>query len=255
MNAPLTVALMHPDLLEAQASVDWALSQLPGLAKRLDDWMDRSIVMELRDPGAVAEHNLIIGVQKELLPLSFNVEVGAYINALRSGLDILAAALVRRHRLPFDEDEVYFPIARSEATFTKQSWPGRKFIDALPANEQQIIASLRPYKGGSAPLWALHHLDIVRKHRRLLTVLPRPITITLQGTLQLGDFKPLAVDAVHVNEEIIIGMLRKGVDPKLVRAKFYVALDEQEHIQRRPVPGMLAYLYDVVTGIIRQFDY
>jgi hypothetical protein len=255
MNAPLTATLMHSDLLEAQASADWALSQLPGLAKRLDEWMDRSIVMELRNPGAVAEHNLIIGVQKEPLPLSFNVEVGAYINALRSGLDILAAALVRRHRLPFDENDVYFPIAWNEATFTKQSWPGRKFIDALPANEREIIASLRPYKGGSAPLWALHHLDIVRKHRRLLTVLPRPITITLQGTLQPGDFKPLAVDAVHVNEEIIIGMLRKGVDPTLVHAKFYVAVDEQEHIQRRPVPGMLAYLYDVVTGIIRQFDY
>lgn len=216
--------------------------------------MDRSITMELRDPGAAADMNLIIGVQEEPLPLSFNVEVGAYINALRSSLDILAMALVRRHGLAFDEDEVCFPVARSEATFTKKSWGGRRFIDALPPNEQAVMESLKAYKGGSPPIWALHHLDIVRKHRRLLTVLPRPITITLQGTLRPDDFQPLAVDAVHVNEEIIIGMLRKDVDLELVRAKFYVALDEQEDIQRRPVTATLAYLYDVATGIIAQFD-
>jgi len=255
MTAPLTAAVTRPDLFEGLASANWALAQLPDLAKRLDTWMDSSIRMELRDPGPQSEINLIIGVQKEPLPLSFNVEVGAYINAIRSSLDILAGALVRRHSLLFDEDEVAFPIARNEAAFANKNWRGRQLLDALPTNEREIIESLKPYKGGSPSIWALHHLDIVRKHRRLLTVLPRPITITLQGTLEPGDFQPLAVDAVHVNEEVIIGMLRKGVKPNLVRAQFYVALDEQEHMPRRPVPGVLAHLYDVATGIIRQFDY
>jgi hypothetical protein len=74
--------LLQHDLLEAQASVDWALSQLPGLAKRVDAWLDRSIAVELRYPGAGTPHNLIIGVDKEPLPLSFNVAAGAYINAI-----------------------------------------------------------------------------------------------------------------------------------------------------------------------------
>ena len=188
MIVPLTAAATRTDLLEALASADWALVQLPDLAKRLDAWIDSSIRMEVRDPGPQAEINLIIGVQKEPLPLSFNVEVGAYINAIRSSLDILAGALVRRHSLPFDEDEVAFPIARNEAGFAKRKWCGRQFLDSLPANEREIIESLKPYKGGSASIWALHHLDIVRKHRRLLTVLPRPITITLERHIEARRF-------------------------------------------------------------------
>lgn len=249
------VPIMHPDLLEAQASVGWALSRLPDLAKRLDAWLDRSVTTELRDPGAHATHNLIIGVEKELLPLSFHVEVGAYINAIRSSLDILAMALVRRHNVNIREDKVYFPIARSETRFADTNWSGRKLINALPANERQIIESLKPYQGGSHAIWTLHHLDVVRKHQRLLSVVLRPISISLQGTLTPGDFEPLAVEAVHVNEETIIGMLRKGVDANLVRSKFYVGLNEEGHLLRRPVAGALAHLTDVASGIIALFDY
>jgi hypothetical protein len=183
---------MRTDLLEAQASVAWAVSQLPGLAKRLDAWLEHGVTTELRDPGADATHNLIIGVEKELMPLSFNVEVGAYVNAIRSSLDILAMVLVRRHNLDIKEDKVYFPIARSETHFADSNWTGRKFINALPANERAIIESLKPYQGGSHAIWALHHLDIVRKHRRLLSVLLRPISISIHGTLAPGDFEPLA---------------------------------------------------------------
>ena len=166
--------------------------------------------MELRDPGSEATHNLIIGVEKELLPLSFHVEVGAYINVIRSSLDILAMALVRRHNLTISEDRVYFPIARSEIEFTDKKWKGRKLLDALPTKERELIEALKPFQGGSHAIWTLHHLDIVRKHRQLLSVALRPISIVLMGTLAPGDFEPLAVEAVHVNDETIIGMLRKG---------------------------------------------
>ncbi len=243
------------DLADAQASVSWAFAQLAPLAKRMDAWLDRSVVVELRDPGPHATHNLIIGVEKELLPLFFNVEVGMYLNAIRSSLDILAMVLVRRHGLDIKEEQVYFPIARSEAIFYDKNWPGRKLLDMLPEKDRAIIESLKPYKGGSVSLWTLHHLDIVRKHRRLLSVELRPISISLQGKLQPGDFEPLAVEALRVNEETIIGMLRKGIDAKLVQSKFYVRLDEEGDIARRPVVGALTYLTDVAAGIIWQFDH
>jgi hypothetical protein len=80
------------DLAEAQACVSWVFARLPALMKRLDEWLDRGVITKLHDPGENATHNLIIGVEKEPLPLSFNVEVGAYINTIRSSLDILAMA-------------------------------------------------------------------------------------------------------------------------------------------------------------------
>jgi hypothetical protein len=245
----------RPDLAEAQACISWAFSHLAPLTRRLDEWLERSVDTELRDPGENATHNLIIGVEKEPLPLSFNVEVGAYVNTIRSSLDILAMVLVRRHGLDVKEDQVYFPIARSETAFNDRNWAGRKLLNALPPQDRQVIESLKPYKGGSEGLWTLHHLDILRKHRRLLSVELHPISITLKGTLKEGDFEPLAVEAVHVNEETIIGMLRKGVSPTLVRSKFYVRMNEEGELPRRPVSATLVYLIDMVTGIIALFDY
>lgn len=42
-------------------------------------------------------NDMVVAVEKEPLPLSFNVEVGAYINAIRSSLDILATAMALYH--------------------------------------------------------------------------------------------------------------------------------------------------------------
>ena len=245
---------MRPDLLEPKANVDWVWSQLPGLVQRVDAWLDSHVTLELRDPGGGATHNLIIGVERELLPLSFNVEVGAYINTIRSSLDILAMALVRRNGSAIKEEEVYFPIARSEAAFRSEKGAGQKILGALGSREREIIGALNPYQGGNQDIWTLHYLDIVRKHRRLLSVVLRPISISLEGTLAPGDFEPLAVDAVHVNDEAIIGMLRKGVDAKLVRSKFYVALNEELHTGRRPVSATLAHLANLAENIIALFD-
>jgi hypothetical protein len=163
--------------------------------------------------------------------------------------------LVRRHELDIQEKKVYFPIGGSEANFIDKKWSGRKFLAALPTKEREMIESLKPYQGGSHAIWSMHHLDIVRKHRRLLSVVLRPISISLQGTLAPGDFEPLAVEAVHVNAETIIGMLRKGVDATLVRSKFYVGLNEEGHLARLPVCAALAQLTAAASGIIALFDF
>lgn len=88
---------MRPDLLEAQASVDWPMSQLPDLSKRMDEWLKRGVTIEVKDLPPPADSNLIVAVENELLPLFFQAEVGGYINSIRSSLDILAMVLVNRH--------------------------------------------------------------------------------------------------------------------------------------------------------------
>jgi hypothetical protein len=134
---------MRPDLLEAQASVDWPFSQLPDLAKRINAWLDRSVRVEIRETPSPATENAIVAVEKEWLPLSFNVEVGAYINAVRSSLDILAMALVRRHNIEIREDRVLFPIASSESAFQNRSWAGRQLLEALPPQDRDTIEAFK----------------------------------------------------------------------------------------------------------------
>ena len=100
---------MRDDLLAARASVDWAVAQLPAFQSRLDAWLKGNIDVVVKELPADTPNNVILAMEKEPLPLAFQVEAGAYINTIRSSLDILAATLAQRH-CPALIDDSYFPI-------------------------------------------------------------------------------------------------------------------------------------------------
>lgn len=169
-----------------------------------------------------------------MLPLHFQAEVGAYINSIRSSLDVLAMVLVKRHNLQIREDRVFFPIARSKGELERSGGNAQKFLEGLPKFERQLMDHLKPYQGGNEALWALHHLDIVRKHRRLLNARLRPIHMSIQGTLAEGDFTPLGGEgSIQVGAETVLGMIKKGVPPLAVHTRFYVGIDEEGFAARK----------------------
>ena len=94
---------MRDDLLSAQACVDWAVSHFPPLEKRLQEWVDANVEAHIKELEVSSPNDLIVATEKEPLPLAFNVEVGAYVNVLRSSLDIVATALAYRHSMPNPE--------------------------------------------------------------------------------------------------------------------------------------------------------
>lgn len=243
---------MRADLLEAQASVDWVWGQLPPLNQRLEAWLEANVTIEIRDVPPPATHNPVVALEKEILPIAFSVEAGAYINAIRSSLDILAMALVRRHALSIEDRRVYFPIADSEEALVKKG--GTPLLQQLPEEDRAKLFSLKPYRGGNAALWALHHLDIVRKHRRLLDVQIRPIHLSMSGSLKPGDFEPLHGEPFQAGAETVIGLIRKGVPGPAMQSRFYVAINEPGTIQRRPVLATLAHLADTASSAIKLFD-
>jgi hypothetical protein len=244
---------MRADLLEAYASIDWPSSQFLNFDSRLEAWLKDSVHIEIRDVPLPATHNPIVAVEKELLPLTFSVEAGAYINAIRSSLDILAMVLVRRHGLAIPEDKVSFPFFRSREVFEKQK--GGLILQHLPATERALIEDLKPYPEGNPDLWALHRLDILRKHQRLLDVRIQPIHISMAGSLEPDDFVPLATGTIQVNDETVVGLLRKGVPKPAFQSRFYVALSEQAYLKRRPVLATLVHLSDAARGVIGLFDH
>ena len=246
---------MRHDLLEAQACVDWPMSQLPDLSKRLEEWLTRGVTIELKELPPPANSNLIIAVENELLPLRFQAEVGAYINSIRSSLDVLAMVLVKRHNMVIREDRVFFPIAKSKEEFERSRTSAQKFMEGLPELDRRLMEHLEPYQGGNEALWALHHLDIVRKHRRLLNARLNPIHMSIKGTLAEGDFTSLGGDGfIQVGAETVLGMIRKGVPPLAVQAKFYVGIDEEGFAARKPALAVLAQLASAATYAIKLFD-
>ena len=148
-------------MLPARASVDWVVAQLPSFQARLDTWLSGNIQTGIKELPPDVPNNLVVAVEKEPLPAAFQVEAGAYINAIRSSLDILAATLAQRHCPALIDDE-YFPVVASAQIFSGQRYKGHKLIQALPSTERAKIEMLKPYKGGDDLLYALHMLDIVR---------------------------------------------------------------------------------------------
>jgi hypothetical protein len=153
---------VRDDLLDAQACVDWAIAQFPALEGRTNFWLSANVKVEIEDTGPDVPNHVIVTVQREELPRSFNVEIGTYLNTIRSSLDILASALASRYGICKPED-AYFPIARSEAAFLAKDSKAAKFVARLPPADRLRTEALKPYSGGNENLWSLHQLDIMRK--------------------------------------------------------------------------------------------
>jgi hypothetical protein len=243
---------MRDDLLDAKASVDWAFAQLPSLAERIKSWLAENVKIRLEDTEPPPEHERVVALAKADLPRSFNVEVGAYLNAIRSSLDILATALAYRVPKP---DDAYFPTARSADAFMSGRYKGYEFVKRLPEAPRKIIELLKPYKEGNDTLWALHDLDIMRKHRRLIYADVRPIAIAkVSGAFR--EFRPAHSDwRLRANEETEIGFLRRARPPE-GEIKFipHVSFAETGFAARKPIGAVLAEFAGVADSIIGLFD-
>ena len=102
------------------------------------------------------------------VPPVIDVIAGEVLQSLRSALDHLAYQLVLVGTCqsgPFNY--VYFPIFESAQEY--ESGKTRQ-IKGMRQDAIDAIDAIKPYKGGNDALWQLHRLNIVDKHRLLVTV-------------------------------------------------------------------------------------
>jgi hypothetical protein len=248
---------MRDDLQHALASVDWAESNLPAFKKRLDVWLEENIHLVLREQPPDVPNDVLVAEEKAPLPLAFQVEAGAYINAVRSSLDILMSTLAQRHCQAI-VDKAYFPAAFSEKHWINRNFKGAEVIKALPAKEIGIIEQLKPYNGGNELLYALHQLDIVRKHVRLLTTEIRPRLMTVAGWGDVAkNFTFLSTGFVKNSgdSETVIGLLAKGVEKPNINLTMQVTLSETVYFPHREVITTIRQFANLARGVIRDFDF
>ena len=110
---------------------------------------------------------------KTVPTLSFDVVAisGDIIHNLRSALDHLAHQLVfvgSPHLTTSTiSRNIGFPIAESMAKYEAIK-VGK--VEGMRPEAKKAIDRLKPYKGGNDPLWRVHELDNIDKHRALFTV-------------------------------------------------------------------------------------
>jgi hypothetical protein len=245
---------VRDDLFDAQACIDWTRDRLPALEECINSWLKLNVVVEVEDAGP---SDVLVSVQRDEPPRSLNVEIGAYLNTIRSSLDILASSLAARYNICAPED-AFFPISKSEAAFRAPSGKAAQFVSALPPIERSRLEALKPYQGGNGDLWSLHRLDILRKHRRLLTVIAEPYLFSVEGPHIHQYFTPVATGfmrADNVSErKVVLGLMAKDAPPYGMKFVPYVAFDEGTITDRKSVVRTLNNFATLATSIVQLFD-
>jgi hypothetical protein len=242
---------MRDDLLrEPIAAVDWAIAQLEITKSRVEAWckpMPYTLVTEL-DPkmGKKAIKYLPVDI-----PSVINVEAGVIINCIRSSLDILAVALAARNGFPNSKD-TYFPICGSVNDFVDPLDGGLKKIKRLSDRDRTIIERLAPYQGGNDMLYALHQMDITRKHRKLLTA-----HCDLQFSLGGTNIAPIWSHELPIEErpedKTILAWINPGAPDAYAGLTVEVSLARGETLAPAPVAPALREFCSLAYWIIGLF--
>jgi hypothetical protein len=233
---------MKDDLRDALVPVKWAEAQMPILKDRFLAWQhtDPYKIVAEPDPSRGNWELLVAYPEKPLDPLIVG-DVGAMVNSIRTGLDLMMAAVVARHGI-VPRRAPNFPIHKTSADFLAavDDLENKKWISSLEAT---VIKRTKAYNGGDGMLFHIQTLDNLRKHQRLLTVKPIPsqVDITTRGVgfeqlmthmqdktilyrFPSGAFRPTKGNT-NITAEIFLNEAPAGVGdhPALLALRVYIA--------------------------------
>lgn len=242
---------MRDDLLDAYGAVDWARSQFPAIQEEFKTWLNAPSYELVSDPHPETRKKLLkLKILRPLTP-SLNSWAGAAVNSIRTGLDLLAAALATRNGV-MPGRNTHFPIYDSFERFSvPESVAKRK--KWLSAADLQIIEALRPYKGGNDLLFALHQLDVRRKHERLLKVDLNPSMIVVAPEAYAQGFR-FPTHWPGFTDGAVIGSTSIDATNSDFEITTYVTFDEADLIPDKPIITTLREFASLTDSIIKRFE-
>jgi hypothetical protein len=144
------------------------------------------------------------------IPNTLSLITGDAVHGLRCALDhvIYRLAEVRCRKLPLPT-RLYFPVGKDRADFiaaleAAAEHKSRKFgiVKRLGPEVGEAIKAIEPYEGGRGrTLWHIHQLDIIDKHRSLLTAALNNPTRSMTPNIIERYAKSLGVDGMYTPEE------------------------------------------------------
>jgi hypothetical protein len=194
-------------------------------------------------------------------PPRWSAIVGDAVHNLRSSLDLLVNQLVVAPAKP--TDETAFPIGWTVKDYEAKAL---RITKGVSDTAKDMIAALKPYKGGNNALWRLHRLDITDKHRLLVAVgaAHRNIILPFPDMGQDMSQNPSLVltpddrqfplkHKVEIFRVAKAARLEGDQDYDDLKFTFQIALNEPGVIEGEPVLPALHELADLVNGIVAAF--
>jgi hypothetical protein len=212
--------------------------------------------VELSGKRSRYEHRLRILRQP---PASIALITGDAIHNLRAALDHLAWELVKASgRHPSRQTE--FPIGRDERRYRQAR---EQKTSGMRPEMLDILDRLQPYAGGNDALYDVHNLDIIDKHRLVLTAYPRmrytlvdlrrlELSVDQEGTIYFNS------ESLHGKEIPLQGdvvLHRSDVDAKTERyCDPTLGLADATVTDGTDLVAALKHLADVVSDVADRFD-
>lgn len=248
---------MRDDILDARSAIDWAKSYIPTIEQQIKSYVRKrpySLLAE-PDPGGTGDQLLIaynLGPPDPLL----NAAIGATINSIRSSLDILFFALIGRHQRARDPAQsssaAKFPFESTEAKLG-QTLAAHRRRGWLTQEQSTRLESTQPFAGGNITLYALHQLDIIRKHRRLIEIRPK-----VEQLFAPSDLPCIVEHRIQEDKTILLrmpGHISPGIAESVCDITTEVGIHEPAlGLYHRPVVSLLLEFAHSAEAVIRLFS-
>lgn len=199
------------------------------------------------------------------LPLEFTLILGDALFNLRSSLDHLVCRIIEASGKTPDT-HACFPIFETAKKF-EAGLP--RCVKGMGENAIEAVRCIHPYKAGNKPLWVLNRLNVIDKHRLLLTITSHAYGHTLspkrQSELrsywtqqhpgsQLPDFRFAAIPggpAAFKAGEILCSLpISEAHDEMQFLAD--IAINEAEITENTPLLVLLDVLSTAVRVVIQK---
>jgi hypothetical protein len=251
------------------AKYDWAKTHVDDFEAAVDDFRRSNPHTIGREDNVKTGQARFYVRQVPAIPNELAFMLGDVLHNLRSTLDHLAYSLVvaaggKPNRC------TSFPIGELAKDFKGLA---KRNVPDLREACYNILDRIQPYKGGMGhQLWQLHKLDIVDKHRLLLTVSSVPVGRSMTPSERdgfrtrktiLGEYGFAARQMVSATANPISVPMQVGYElgsfpvfdvDENVGFEFYIAIYEPNIIEGMPTLLFLRGLASEIQAIINSFE-
>lgn len=247
-----------------------ARTQLEDLQIQLRTWMSGERCRAFTEPDGSEPNCFVVKVSVlGSVPIDpFALMIGEVLHGLRGALDHLAYALASKHTVPLPEDvaqQSEFPIF-GDKNRKGNLGAGRHMFDSsgiakirgVDPAAQAIIKSLQPYHRGNNytahPLWQLHDLSNIDKHRLL------PIAFFHSGGAGFVPSRSANVALIPTGFQVYGGF----IEDQTIVVRYYaepVDRSQEMHMEFFPIIkvafrcGSVVDGEDAIKGLIDIYNY